>query len=124
MTTEVSPTLRKIEDAVERFGLYALSEVGVNALFAWQPWMAAWPLGPFIRKLTEFLSDKLFTFIRLVIDLKVIRFVNDKNQAAFDRSMVTLKALARGYGVDSDEFKKARENAKTSFAEFVRFHGV
>lgn len=124
MTEVANPTLGKIEDAVERFGLYAITQVGLGALFAWQPWLNTWPLGNFIRGMTEFLSEKLFKFIRLVIDLRVIKFVNEKNQAAFDRSMVTLKAMARGYGIDSEEFKRARENAKQNFADFVRFHGA
>lgn len=124
MTEVANPTLGKIEDAVEKFGLYAITQVGLNALFAWQPWLNIWPLGNFIRGVTEYLSEKLFAFIRLTIDLSVIKFVNEKNQAAFDRSMVTLKAMARGYGIQSPEFKRARDNAKTSFAEFVRFHGA
>ncbi len=124
MTEVANPMLGKIEDVVERFGMYALSEIGLNALFAAAPWLASWPLGPFIRKLTEYLGEKMFSFLRLMIDLKVIKFVNDKNQAAFDREVVKLKAMARGYGVDSDEFKKARESAKASFAKFVRFNGA
>jgi hypothetical protein len=124
MTEVANPTLGKIEDAIEKFGLDALLLVGLNALFTAVPWLSKWPLGPFIRKMVEFLSEKLFAAIRLVIDLRVIKFINDKNQAAFDRSVVTLKAIARGYGIESEEFKKARENAKANFADFVRFNGA
>lgn len=124
MTEAAIPVLGKIEDVAERFGLFAISEVGLNALFSWQPWLGVWPLGPIIRGMTELLCSKLFKYIRLVIDLKIIKFTNERNQAAFDRSMVTLKAMARGYGIESEEFKTARENAKATFSDFVRFRGA
>lgn len=124
MTEVANPTLGKIEDAIERFGLFALTQVGLNALFAAFPWLNTWPLGPFIRGMAEYLGDKLFAFLRLVLDLKVIKFVNDQAQAKFERSVVTLRALARGYGVESEEFKKARVNAKAAFADFVRYRGA
>ncbi len=124
MTESVNPTLSQIENAVEKFGLFALKEIGLTALFAAVPWLAVWPLGPIIRRASEILTEKLFAYLRLVIDLKVIRFVNEKNQAAFDREVTKLKAMARAFGTESPEFKTARENAKTSLSEFVRFRGV
>jgi hypothetical protein len=66
----------------------------------------------------------LFEILRLVIDLKVIKFVNDRNQADFERQVVTLRALARGYGVDSPQFRKAKDDAKAAFAKFVRYNGA
>jgi hypothetical protein len=124
MTEVANPTLGKIEDAVERFGLYALLQVGLGALFAAYPQLNFWPLAPFIKGLAEKLADKLFVFIRLVLDLNVIRFVNEQHQVTFERSVVSLKAIARGYGVDSDQFRKTRENAKTYFAQLVHFNGA
>ena len=123
MTTSANPALGKVEDAVEQLGLFALTQVGLTALFTVVPVLGVWPLGSIIRGLTKMLAEKLFAYIRLVIDLKVIRFVNDQNQATFEREVLKLKVLARGYGMDSEEFKKGRESAKAALSNFVRFHG-
>lgn len=121
MTDQASPAVGEIEDAIQKYGLDSLVQVGLTSLFAAAPALAVWPLKPLITGLANLLSDKLFSFIRLMVDLTVIKFVNDLHQKTFDRQLVALKALARGYGVDSDQFKKARQNAKDAFAELVHF---
>lgn len=124
MTQVANPTVGAIEDAVEKYGLDALVEVGLASLFQAAPWLGVWPLRQIVSGVTRLLADKLFAFIRLVIDLKVIAFVNAQNQKTFEREVVKLRALARGYGTDSEQFKKGRADAKAAFADFVRFNGA
>jgi hypothetical protein len=95
----------------------------LNALFATFPWVGTW-LGPILRPLAEWVCDRIFEYLRLVIDLKVIKLVNDQHQAAFEREVVKLRILARTQGIDSEAFKKERQDAKAAFAKFVRFNGA
>ncbi len=124
MTDVVTPTLGKIEDAVERFGLYAISQIWLNAVFVAWPVLGTWPLAQIIRTFTEILCDKAFAALRVTVDLKVIRFLDDKNLAAYEREVLKLRALGRGYGPESPQFKKARDDAKASFIKFAHFNGA
>lgn len=124
MTEVANPTLGKIEDAVQRFSLFALTEIGLKALFTYFTFLNVWPLKQIITGVTELLANKLFFLVRLVLDLNVIKLVNEKNQANFDRSVVILRVIAREQGIDSDSFKKGRENAKQNFSDLVRFNGA
>ncbi len=124
MTTEVNPVLGDIEDAIQRFSLFALSKVGMNALFTAVPWLNVWPLRSIIEGLSEMLVNKLFAGIRLMVDLSTISFLNSSHQKVFEKNILSLRALARGYGIESDAFKRARENAKQNFADAIRYNGA
>lgn len=122
MTEVANPTLGRIEDAVERYGLATLIEVGFTALFAALPFLR--PIGGILRRIVGVLADKLFEFVRLIIDLKVIRLVNDAHQASFEREVLNLRLSAHDHGVNSPEFRKQYEEAHDAFAAFVKFNGA
>jgi hypothetical protein len=124
MSEVANPALGKIEDALERYGLAALIEAGLAALFTAVPFLGAWPFQSIIRGVTNMLASKAFEVLRLVIDLRFIRFVNERNQAAFDREVLKLKVLAYAHGVNSPEFQKQYEEAHDAFASFVRYNGA
>lgn len=80
---------------------------------------------PVIRNVFEFfvfmLSDFMFEGMRLVTDVTAIKIVNEVHRKAYEKSVVTLTIVANSNGVESDEYKKARDNAATHFAQFIRF---
>lgn len=124
MSEIADPTLGKIEDALERYGLEALLEVGLTALFTAVPVLNAWPLRPLIRGLVGLVARKIFAVLRLMLDLRFIRFVNDQNQMLFEREVLKLKFAAHAHGVSSPEFKKQYVEAHNAFASFVKFNGA
>ena len=124
MTEVANPALGKIEDALERYGLNALLEVGLGSLFTAVPFLNVWPLRQIIRGLAGVVARKIFEVLRLAIDLRFIRFVNEQNQQSFEREVLKLKVIAYAHGVDSPEFKKQYEGAHDAFASFVRFNGA
>ena len=83
-----------------------------------------WPVRPAVSALFKTLGDELYDHLKLAIDVGAIVFVNREHETAYQKASVTLKIIAHDKGVDSDEFKKAREEAKIALSKFVRFNGV
>lgn len=67
------------------------------------------------------LSDWFFNQFILLIDVTAIRLVNAAHQAAYDSASLQLKVIAYDNGIDSDEFKKARDAAKLALSKFTQF---
>lgn len=124
MSEIADPTLGKIEDALEKYGLEALLEVGMTALFTAVPILNAWPLRPIIRGIVGIVARKIFAVLRLMLDLRFIRFVNEQHQYVFEREVLKLKLMAHAHGISSPEFKKQYEEAHNAFADFVRYNGA
>ncbi len=124
MTTEANPDLGKAEDFFQVLIWDNLINVALVAFFAAAPWARFWPLNALIRNVVLIMSGKLYALMKLTVDLEAIAFVNQQNKQLFDRQSVALKAIARGYGIDSPQYKNAREDAKASFAQFIRFNGA
>lgn len=66
-------------------------------------------------------AEKLFEATNLVIQLETIVLRNESHRKAFDNAAVKLKILARDKGVDSEEFRKARDEHKRALSELVQF---
>ena len=114
MTTQVNPTLENVESIFKGLAWDNLVS-GVLLYFK----IDVWPLNSFIRLIT----DKLFDLFKTSFDLQAIVFINDQHKDAFTKAMVTLKIIAHDKGIDSQEFRKAKENAKEYLAQFVHFNG-
>lgn len=124
MTTVANPTLGKIEDVFKIVVWDVLVDASLGALFAAEPWLATWPLGPMLRGFVHLFSDKLYLGARLLLDLQAIMITNELHKRYFNSSAATLKIIAHDKGIDSPEFKEATLNAKKDFAKFVHFNGA
>jgi hypothetical protein len=123
VTENANPTLGKIEDLFKSLVWDNLITVGLAALFQAAPFLAWWPCRPILDYVIRMFGDHLFATLKLTIDLQAIAFVNETHRRAFDSAAVHLKIIGRDKGPDSEEFRKAKENAKEALAKFVRFNG-
>ena len=94
---------------------------GETALFTQVPILAAPVLGTLDRAIISDISDWLFETLRLVLDMTAIKFVNQINQAAYDKAALNLSVIAHDKGITSVEFIQAREKAKIALSNFIRF---
>ena len=82
---------------------------------------------PGIRTIEEGLinifTDWLYNQFVLLVDVTAIRLVNAEHQAEYDKASLELKIIAIDKGIDSDEFKKAREAAKLALSKFTNIGG-
>lgn len=115
MTEIANPALGKIEDLVKDLAWDNL----VKATLVYLK-LDFWP----VNAIATLFTDKLYESLRTTVDLAAISLVNEHHQRGFDRALVTLAIVARDKGMESDEYRKAKENAKTALSQFVRFRGV
>ncbi len=124
MTTVANPTLGKIEDLFKTLVWDSLVKAGMEAILVQVPGLRVWPLSALTRYVIGTFSEKLYGVTKLAVDLQAISFLNGQHKRAFDRAAVTLKIIANEKGIESEEFRKAKDEAKSALSQFVRFHGV
>jgi hypothetical protein len=123
MTTSAYPELSQAEAIFKALIWDNEVKAAEAALFAEVPWLRAWPVGPIVRYVIEHFSDRLYRVGTLYIDTAAIRLVNAEHQCEFDAASTRLMIIAHDKGVDSEDFKKEREDAKAALSRFVRFGG-
>jgi hypothetical protein len=77
-----------------------------------------WPLNVMVHVVT----NRMYEGLRLLVDLQAIVILNEAHRKAYDDAAIKLKIIAHDRGIDSPEFKKAREDAKAAFAIFVQYN--
>ncbi len=96
-------------------------KAGEVALAVHVPFLAL----PVIKQLDEYLienlTDWVFKQVVLFIDISAIQLVNEVHQHEYEKLSIGLKIIAHDKGVDSNEFKDARERAKLALSKFTRF---
>jgi len=122
VTTQVNPELGKAESIFKALIWDSVFEAEMIALFSAAPYLNFWPVNSIIRGLLKLGTDQLFSALQLFVDTQTIALVNAEHQRAFDKATVALKIIAKDKGIDSPEFKKAKENAKVALSRFVRFN--
>lgn len=121
MTEQVNPQIGQIENLFKETVWDAGVEAALTSLFVAAPWMNVWPLRSIVRGLTLMLTNRLFSMLRLVIDLQVIQLLNSEHKQAFAREAVKLRIIAIDKGLNSPEYKRAKEDAKASLSRFIQF---
>ena len=122
MSESVNKDLTRIQDVFKLVVWDNLRAFAIRSLFAGVPWLKVWPLGPIIKWLAGSISDTVFETIKLNIDLAALKFMDSNTERHFNDSIVKLKLIERDYGVESKEYKEARDDARKIFAAFIRFH--
>ena len=78
--------------------------------------MGIWPISSIIN----YFGDLLFSGFVLVVDVGAIQLLNTQHQSVYNDASLKLKIIAHDKGIESDEFKNAREVAKISMSKFTR----
>lgn len=96
-------------------------EAGLAYLFGAAPYLNWWPLKQIITGIARLSTNYLFDSIKLLIDVQAIAFVNAQSREAYDNAFVKLKLIANDVGENSEEFKKAKEDAKQALSKFMHY---
>lgn len=110
-----------MDDVFKELIWSAIKKAALAALFKAVPWLAWGPLGVAVGFVVGLAADYLYDAIKMTIDLKMIVFKNDQLRRAYDDASAKLAIIAHGKGIDSPEFKSAREEHKKKLSEFVKF---
>lgn len=99
----------------------SLVKAAIAKLFVAMPALAWGPVGVFVTWVVTKFADRLYEHAQEYIALETIAFKNKKLETEFSRRMVVLRIIERESGLDSDAFRKGREDAKKALSDFVRF---
>lgn len=94
----------------------------LEALFTAAPYLRVPPLKQIISWAVRELTDALYAVLDLAWDLQAIAFRNQKLKREYDAAAVALKIIRHDYGVDSEPYRKARDEYRKALADFVRIH--
>lgn len=97
----------------------AAVKMALEKLFAKVAFLAWGPFGAAITWIVEKYGDELYEIIHTYIDLKLIVFRNKELLARYADASVRLKLAAAG-GLDTPEFRKARDEDKIALSNFMR----
>lgn len=79
---------------------------------------------PVIKQLDETaieaVADWIFSQVVLLIDIAAIRLVSAAHQSAYEHASIQLAVVAQEKGIDSAEFKQARDKARAALSSFTQ----
>lgn len=99
----------------------ALVKAAIARLFAAVPFLAWGPVGFLVSHLLTKFADKLFEAASMAIAMEKIILTNEAHLKEYERASVKLKIIAREKGIESPEFKEARDAEKAALSKFVQF---
>lgn len=99
----------------------AIVKALVARLFVAIPFLGWGPIGIVVGWVITLVTDKLFDAIKLFINLELIVLRNEAHLRAYQRASSALYIIARDKGIESEDFRRAREEHRTELADFIRF---
>lgn len=99
----------------------AIVKLVTGRLIAMIPFLGWGPLGIFTGWVVGVVMGWVYDAVKMAVELQLIHLKNEEHQRAFDSASLKLKLVARTHGVNSQEFKKAREENAKALAVFVTF---
>lgn len=100
---------------------HALVKAALQRLFALVPLLGWGPIGYVISFFAMKYADQLYDAVKLLIQIELIVFRNKETEKAFNTASVKLKIVARDKGLDSAEYKEARDEDKKSLSQMVMY---
>lgn len=121
MSDQANPKLEAAESIFKSL-LWDTTVEGLLAhIYASAPWLTLWPLKQVTSGLVTLATDKFYSILKTFVDVETISFVNAEHAKAYDSASLKLKVIALEKGVDSEEFRKAKDDAKAALSQLVRF---
>lgn len=119
MTTSISKTLTSDEQIFKDLVWSPAIKAGELALESAVPFFALPVINIVERGVIDQLSGWVFEQVVLLIDVTVIKLANIEHQEAYDKASLELKVIAVDKGINSDEFKIARDAARLALSKFT-----
>lgn len=91
----------------------------VTAIKIEAPWMNI----PVIGWIVDLGFSVMWRFFVLFVDVTSIKLLNSVHQSAYEKASIKLALYEKDYGLDSKEYKDAKESAKIAMSNFTRING-
>jgi hypothetical protein len=99
----------------------ALVQLALKKLFQLIPWLGWGPLGILVSWVVGHFADLAFEALVQYVDHTSIAFRNAAMHRAYVTASLDLRKLAHEKGIDSEDFRLAREEHKKRLSEFVQW---
>lgn len=97
-----------------------LVNVAIGKVIGLAGWLSWGPISFVVTKAITFIANKLYDELGEVINFQYVMLLNEKHHKAFVEANTELRGLAKTRGINSKEFKEAREKRKVALAKFAR----
>jgi len=95
-----------------------------SAIIGLAPWLSLPFFSFIVRKTVKWISEKLYEQLSQFINFEVILLRNAEYHREYISACIALNGIAKTLGIDSPEFKVARNEHKKALAKFVRYSGT
>lgn len=99
----------------------AVIKAATNALTKAIPFLAMGPMPLITGLVVGLVGDFVYDQLKDAYNFQSVSFKNDQHRKEFDSAAIKLKLIARDKGINSDEFKTARQQYGDALAKFIRF---
>lgn len=112
-----------LDDVFKELVWGPLVKAALALLFKAVPFLGWGPVGLAVGLIVNLLADKLYDVLKMTIDLHAIALKNAAMHRAYVAASLDLRRIAQDptKGVDSEDFRRAREEHKKRLSEFVQW---
>jgi len=99
----------------------SLVSLALKQLFKAIPFLGWGPIGAIVSWFAFKFANMIFDHVEMFINFQLIAFKNEKLAKEYGAAAVTLKEIGESKGIESEEFKNARQAHKESLARLIKF---
>ena len=101
-----------------------LVKLALAKLFEKFAFLSFWPVSAIVSWIVIHFTNILYVALDELVDLKMILFRNREAWENFSKASVVLMLKLDEFGKDSEEYKNAKANAKTTVSAFLRWDAL
>lgn len=93
----------------------------ISKLLARAAWLSWGPVAFIVTQVVTLVANFLYKEFRELVNIGTIKLMNAEHQMAYEKASVAEYMAYKSKGLDSPEFRKAREQNKKDLAKFVHW---
>lgn len=114
-------TLPNIGDTFKDLVWDAVIKYALGKLFEAIPFLGKPIINLVVTMVFKFVAEWLYDGLKGIISFENTFFVNNDHRKAYDNASVAQKIIARDKGIDSPEFRKARDANKKALSDLTQW---
>jgi len=122
MSNQVNQNLETVKDVFKSVAWDNVTEAAFALIIAEVPWLGVPIIKSFSKLIFNFFTERLFQAVSLALDIGAIKILNPIAQKEYERESLRLYVIAREKGLNSEEYRRNRNEAKISLSRFVRYN--
>lgn len=101
-----------------------ITKMAISQILGLSPFLAWGPVAFIVGQAVAYVAGVLYNLLKDTINLEVILLKNAAFHKAYVEAAYSINRIAKEKGIDSPEFRKARDAHKAALSQFVRYNGT